>query len=96
MVDGLPEWRAAGALRGGKGDDGRGPVIVHPARPVAPLPGLGLRATAKQFSLLVLVNVFVGATIGLERILPAIAEPDFHLVAHTAMLSFIVVFGVST
>jgi MFS family permease len=59
-------------------------------------PGAGLRANAAQFSLLVLVNVFVGATLGLERsILPAIAEHDFHLVARTAVLSFIVVFGLS-
>lgn len=57
---------------------------------------LGLRANLSQFVLLVIVNAFVGATIGLERsILPTIAEQDFHLAAHTAILSFIVVFGVS-
>jgi MFS family permease len=57
---------------------------------------LGLRANLAQFSLLVLVNAFVGAMVGLERsILPAIAEEEFHLVARTAMLSFIVVFGVT-
>jgi MFS family permease len=55
---------------------------------------LGLRANLGQFSLLVLVNAFVGAIVGLERtILPAIAEQEFHLAAHTAVLSFIVVFG---
>lgn len=55
---------------------------------------LGLRANWAQFSLLVLVNAFVGAMIGLERtILPAIAEQDFHLAIKTAILSFIVVFG---
>ena len=71
-------------------------TAVPPARSTLELPTLGLRANAAQFSLLVLVNVFVGATIGLERsILPAIADQDFHLVAHTAMLSFIVVFGIS-
>jgi MFS family permease len=44
----------------------------------------------------VLVNAFVGAMVGLERsILPAMAEREFHLVAHTALLSFIVVFGVT-
>jgi len=43
----------------------------------------------------VVVNAFVGAMVGLERtILPAIAERDFHLAARTAVLSFIVVFGV--
>ncbi len=57
---------------------------------------LGLRANAAQFTLLVVVNAFVGAMVGLERsILPAIAEQDFKLVAHAAMLSFIVVFGVT-
>ncbi len=49
-----------------------------------------------QFSLLVVVNAFVGAMIGLERtILPSIAEQEFHLAAHAAVLSFIVAFGVS-
>jgi len=57
---------------------------------------LGLRANLAQFSLLVLVNAFVGAMIGMERsILPAIAEQEFHLAAKTAVLSFIVVFGVT-
>jgi MFS family permease len=57
---------------------------------------LGLRENLAQFSLLVVVNAFVGAMVGLERsILPAIAETDFHLAARTAVLSFIVVFGVT-
>jgi len=57
---------------------------------------LGLRANLAQFSLLVVVNAFVGAMAGLERtILPPIAEKDFHLAAKTAALSFIVVFGVT-
>lgn len=57
---------------------------------------LGLRENWKQFSLLVLVNAFVGAMVGLERsILPKLAEQEFHLVAKTAILSFIVVFGFS-
>jgi MFS family permease len=57
---------------------------------------LGLRENAAQFSLLVVVNAFVGAMAGLERsILPAIAEQEFGLAARTAILSFIVVFGVS-
>ena len=57
---------------------------------------LGLRENLAQFSLLVVVNAFVGAMIGMERsILPAIAEADFHLAARTAILSFIVVFGVT-
>jgi MFS family permease len=57
---------------------------------------LGLRENVAQFSLLVLVNAFVGAMAGMERsILPAIAEQDFGLAARTAVLSFIVVFGVT-
>jgi MFS family permease len=57
---------------------------------------LGLRENLPQFSLLVLVNAFVGAMVGMERsILPAVAEHDFRLAARAAALSFIVVFGVS-
>jgi MFS family permease len=57
---------------------------------------LGLRENIAQFSLLVLVNAFVGAMVGMERsILPAIAEQEFHLAARTAVLSFIVVFGIT-
>jgi MFS family permease len=67
----------------------------------APQPGanavsLGLRANLAQFALLVVVNAFVGAMVGLERsILPAMAEQEFHLAARTAVLSFIVVFGIA-
>ena len=57
---------------------------------------LGLKANWKQFSLLVLVNAFVGGIIGMERsILPQLAEEEFHLAAKTAILSFIVVFGIT-
>ncbi len=57
---------------------------------------LGIRENLAQFSLLVLVNAFVGAMVGMERsILAPIAEQQFHLAAKTAALSFIVVFGVS-
>src|SRR5690606_11491976 len=49
-----------------------------------------------QFSLLVVVNAFVGAMVGMERaILPPIAEQEFALAAKTAVLSFIVVFGIT-
>jgi MFS family permease len=59
-------------------------------------PRLGIRENLGQFSLLVVVNAFVGATVGMERtLLPPIAEQDFHLAAKAAALSFIVVFGVS-
>lgn len=56
---------------------------------------LGLRENWKQFSLLVLINAFVGGMVGLERsILPKLAEEEFALAAKTAILSFIIVFGV--
>ncbi len=62
----------------------------------APAIRLGLRENLPQFALLVVVNAFVGAMVGLERsILPAIAEQEFRLVARAAILSFIVVFGVT-
>ena len=57
---------------------------------------LGLRENWKQFTLLVIVNAFVGGMIGLERtIVPQIAGVDFGLAAKTAILSFIVVFGLT-
>ena len=59
-------------------------------------PRLGIRQNLSQFSLLVVVNAFVGAMVGMERaILPAIAEDELHLAARTAILSFIAVFGVT-
>ncbi|MCZ8215490.1 MAG: MFS transporter, partial [Cyclobacteriaceae bacterium] len=57
---------------------------------------LGLKENWKQFTLLVIVNAFVGGMIGLERtIIPQIAEADFGMAAKSAILSFIVVFGVT-
>lgn len=56
---------------------------------------LGLKENWKQFTLLVVINAFVGGMIGLERsILPQIAEVEFHIAAKTAILSFIIVFGI--
>ncbi len=50
---------------------------------------LGLRENWRQFSLLVLINAFVGATIGLERtVLPLLAEAEFGIVANSVVLSF--------
>jgi MFS family permease len=57
---------------------------------------LGLRANAGQFALLVTVNAFVGATVGMERsILPPLAETGFGISGRTALLSFIAVFGLT-
>lgn len=57
---------------------------------------LGLKNNWKQFTLLVIINGFVGGMVGLERtILPKIAETDFQIAANTAILSFIIVFGIT-
>ncbi|MCA6074668.1 MFS transporter [Fulvivirga sedimenti] len=57
---------------------------------------LGLRRNWQQFTILLVINAFVGGMVGLERtILPQIAEADFAVAAKTAILSFIIVFGVS-
>jgi MFS family permease len=59
-------------------------------------PILGLRANWRQFWLLVLINAFVGAMVGLERtVLPLIAEREFGLASKSAVLSFIVTFGLT-
>jgi MFS family permease len=55
---------------------------------------LGLRANWRQFWLLVLVNAFVGAMVGLERtVLPLLAQAEFGLASKSAALSFIATFG---
>jgi MFS family permease len=57
---------------------------------------LGLRENRAQFCLLVAVNAFVGAMVGLERsTLPLIGESDFGLGSSAAVLSFIVAFGLA-
>lgn len=56
----------------------------------------GLQENWKQFSILVLVNAFVGAMIGLERaVLPGLGKDVFGLDANTAILSFIMAFGIT-
>lgn len=56
----------------------------------------GLKDNWQQFSLLVLVNSFVGAMIGLERaVLPGFGKDIFGLDANTAILSFIMAFGIT-
>ena len=55
---------------------------------------LGLKENWRQFWLLVAVNAFVGAMVGLERaVLPLMAEQDFGLASSSAALSFIATFG---
>jgi MFS family permease len=56
---------------------------------------LGLRANWPQFSLLVLINAFVGGMVGLERtVVPLIGAEEFGIASTTLVVSFIVSFGV--
>ena len=56
----------------------------------------GLGHNKYQFGLLVLVNAFVGAMVGLERaVIPGLAKGTFNLDANTAVLSFVAAFGIS-
>lgn len=62
------------------------------ARPVR----LGLRENWVQFSLLVIVNAFVGTMVGVERsVLSILAEEEFGVASATAALSFLIAFGLS-
>src|SRR5439155_1744925 len=86
----------AGAPSGDHGGQPRRP----PARRAAVSSGaevrLGLRENLAQFSLLVAINAFVGAMVGLERsTLPLIGRESFGLTSSAAVLSFIVAFGLA-
>jgi MFS family permease len=60
-----------------------------------PAPRLGIRANWRQFVLLVAINAFVGAMIGLERsVLPTLAKREFAVTSATVALTFLVAFGV--
>jgi MFS family permease len=57
---------------------------------------LGLRENAAQFSLLVALNALVGGMVGLERsVLPLVGQHDFGLRSKTAILAFVLAFGVA-
>lgn len=57
---------------------------------------LGMKENWQQFTLLVIINAFVGGMIGLERsIFPLLAEKEFSVASQTAVLSFIVAFGLT-
>jgi MFS family permease len=56
---------------------------------------LGLKENWQQFSLLVLINAFVGGMVGIERtVVPLIGSEDFRIQSTTLITSFIVSFGV--
>jgi MFS family permease len=68
---------------------------VTSARGAAP-PVLGLRANAAQFVLLVAVNALVGGMLGQERtVLPLLATDVFGLGSYTAVLTYILAFGLA-
>ena len=57
---------------------------------------LGLKENRIQFIILVIVNAFVGGMVGLERtIFPKFAEIEFNVASKTAILSFIIAFGIT-
>jgi MFS family permease len=69
----------------------RSPDLTPSAAPVT----LGLWANWRQFTLLVIINAFVGGMVGLERtVVPLLAEEEFGRASATVALSFIVAFGV--
>jgi len=72
-------------------------VDATDARAAAAQPriALGLRQNWQQFSLLVVINAFVGGMVGLERTLvPLIGSETFQLASTVAVTSFIISFGV--
>ena len=61
----------------------------------SPAVRLGLRENWKQFTLLVLINAFVGGMVGIERtVVPLIGSEEFGIASTTLVVSFIVSFGV--
>jgi MFS family permease len=55
---------------------------------------LGLRENLAQFSLLVLINAFVGGMVGLERtVVPLIGTEEFGIGSEVVVFSFIITFG---
>ncbi len=56
---------------------------------------LGLKDNWRQFSLLVLINAFVGGMVGIERtVVPLIGAEEFGIASTTLVVSFIISFGV--
>lgn len=69
-------------------------AIVTAAVTATGTPRLGLGPNWRQFTLLVAINAFVGAMVGLERtVLPLLAEHEFGIASASAVLSFVAVFG---
>ena len=57
---------------------------------------MGLKENWKQFTLLVIINAFVGGMVGMERsIFPEFAKFKFGISSSTAIMSFIAAFGIT-
>ncbi|HEV8220699.1 MAG TPA: MFS transporter [Streptosporangiaceae bacterium] len=71
-------------------------MIPAAAPPLDHTVRLGLRANWPQFTLLVVVNMFVGGMVGLERTTTSLVGTRvFHLTGYLAVFSFIVAFGLT-
>ncbi len=56
----------------------------------------GIRENWQQFTLLVVVNAFVGGMVGLERsVFPKLAESEFGITSHSVVFTFIISFGIA-
>ena len=70
-------------------------IHSHPSIRFATGVTLGLRENWQQFSLLVLINAFVGGMVGMQgTVIPLIGAEEFKIASTTAVLAFIVSFGV--
>lgn len=89
----MGSWRSQSSVgEEGEGSMGRRSGVTRTDAPER----LGLRENLPQFALLVGVNALVGGLVGQERtVLPLLAEQEFALPGYTAMLTFIVAFGVT-
>ncbi|WP_448337933.1 MFS transporter [Chloroflexus aurantiacus] len=71
-------------------------LSIVPTTADLPSPRHGLRENWTQFSLLVLVNAFVGSVVGIERtVLPLLASTEFGIASQAAVFNFIVSFGLA-
>jgi MFS family permease len=74
---------------------GRREILPPVESQYTPATRLGLKENWRQFSLLIVVNAFVGGMVGLERtVVPLIGAEQFGLVLKTAIFSFIISFGI--
>ena len=80
---------------GGKNNTGDGDERKHDTPSSTQRLRLGLRPNINQFLLLILVNAFVGAMIGLEQtVVPLLGKEEFGIESNVLVLSFIASFGI--